>query len=335
MTVLLIISSARDDSVHAVLPGLRERGVPLLWWDEADYPGASTLTTSLVGGHWRQTLTYRGETYDLSAVTAVWDRRPGTPSAPEVPEPSQRAFAEHVAKVALTGAYDLMVGARWMPIRPHRGAAIDNKLLHLYRAVELGFDVVDTVVTNDPDELVPAWNRAGGRLITKTLDARPFTLDGEPRHLYTTVVPRRRLSGRHRLRHGPAMLQPNLPKAYELRVTVVGERVFAARIDSQASRLTAVDWRHYDDPNVGYSAYDLPPDVSERCVRLVAELGLSFGALDFVVTPDGRYVFLELNIGGQWAFVEMLTGLPIGDAIADWLADATARPRPEDPTDAR
>ncbi|MFC3983459.1 MvdC/MvdD family ATP grasp protein [Streptosporangium jomthongense] len=332
--MLLIISSARDDSVHAVLPKLKERGVPLLWWDEADYPGSSTLTTSFISGRWRQRLTYRGETHDLSAVTAVWYRRPDKPSAPDVREPSQREFAEHGAKHALAGAYDLMVGARWMPAQPQRARAIDNKLLHLHRATELGFTVADTVVTNDPDELAPAWNRAEGRLVTKMLDYSPFKLGGEEGHLYTAVVPRRRLSGRHRLRYGPAMLQPQVPKAYELRVTVVGERVFAARIDSQASRLTAVDWRHYDDPNVGYSAYDLPRDVADRCVRLVAELGLTFGALDFIVTPDSRYVFLELNVNGQWAFVELLSGLPISDAIAGWLADATARPPVKEPADA-
>ncbi|MFF4779084.1 MvdC/MvdD family ATP grasp protein [Microtetraspora fusca] len=332
--MLLIISSARDDSVHTVLPKLRERGVPLLWWDEAEYPGACTLTTSYLDGRWRQVLTRRGETYDLSTVTAVWDRRPDKPSSPEVREPSQREFAEHAAKLALTGAYDLMVGARWMPARPQHTVAMDNKLLHLHRATELGLTIVDTVVTNDPDELVPAWNRAGGRLITKALGYHPVTMDGEDRHLFTAVVPRRRLTGRHRLRYGPAMLQPNMPKAYELRVTVVGERVFAARIDSQASRLTAVDWRHYDDPNVGYSAYDLPSDISDRCVRLVAGLGLTFGALDFIVTPDDRHVFLELNINGQWAFVEMLTGLPISDAIADWLAEAAARPDVKDRIDA-
>ncbi|MGW5262698.1 MvdC/MvdD family ATP grasp protein [Microbispora sp. NPDC004025] len=330
----MIISGSRDDSVHAVLPKLRERGVPLLWWDEGDYPGASTLTTEHLDGRWRQTLTHRGETYDLSKVGAVWYRRPGRPSAPDVGEPSQRDFAEHVAAHALDGAYDLMVGARWMPALPRHTRAIDNKLLHLYRAAELGFTIVDTVVTNDPGELVPAWNRAGGRLVTKSIDFRQFTVDGEFGHLYTEVVPRRRLSGRHRLRHGPAMLQPQVPKAYELRVTVVGERVFAARIDSQASRLTAVDWRHYDDPKVGYSAYDLPPDVAERSVRLVAGLGLSYGALDLIVTPDGRYVFLELNVNGQWAFVEMLTGMPISDAIADWLAGATIRPLTEESADA-
>jgi glutathione synthase/RimK-type ligase-like ATP-grasp enzyme len=219
-----------------------------------------------------------------------------------------------------------------MPAPPQHVTAVDNKLLHLYRATELGFTVADTVVTNDPAALVPLWNRTGGQVITKTLDYRPFFVDREDRHLFTAVVPRRRLAGRHRLRYGPAMLQPNVPKAYELRVTVVGERVFTASIDSQASRMTAVDWRHLEDPKTRYSAYDLPREVADRCVRLVAGLGLSFAALDFIVTPDGRYVFLELNVNGQWAFVEMLTGLPISDAIADWLADATARPRPDKAT---
>ncbi|MGJ6968335.1 MvdC/MvdD family ATP grasp protein [Streptosporangium sp. G11] len=333
--MLLIISSAHDDSVRAVLPKLRERGVPLLRWDEADYPAASTLTTGFLDGRWRQTLTYRDEVHDLSRVTAVWHRRPGRPSAPDVPEPTQRAFAEYVATLALTGAYDLMVGARWLPAPPRHVLSVDNKLLHLYRAGELGFTLVDTVVTNDPQAAASAWNRARGRLVTKSLDYREFRVRGERHHLYTTVVPRRRLTGVHRLRYAPAILQPNVEKAYELRVTVVGERVFAARIDSQASRLTAVDWRHYDDSAVGYFAYDLPPDIERRCVRLVAELGLTFGALDFIVTPDGRYVFLELNVDGQWAFIETLTGLPIGDAIADWLADATDRPDPKGPTDVR
>ncbi|MGV9377028.1 MvdC/MvdD family ATP grasp protein [Nonomuraea sp. NPDC003707] len=247
--MLLIISSPRDDSVHTVRPKLEERGVPLLWWDEAEYPGSSTLTTAFLDGRWRQTLTFQGETYDLSKVTAVWDRRPGKVAAPGVREPSQRAFAEHVARIALAGAYDLMAGARWMPAPPPHVVAVDNKLLHLHRATELGFTVADTVVTNDPQALAHLWNRAGGRVITKTLDYRPFFVDGEDRHLFTTVVPRRRLAGRH------------------------------------------------------------------------------------------RYVFLELNVNGQWAFVEMLTGLPISDAIADWLADAatiaTARPRIEEAADVR
>jgi glutathione synthase/RimK-type ligase-like ATP-grasp enzyme len=116
------------------------------------------------------------------------------------------------------------------------------------------------------------------------------------------------------------IFQQYVPKRVELRVTVVGRRVFAAEIDSQASRSTRHDWRHYDDPNVQYRIHTLPPEMARACVRLVEALGLSFGAIDLIQTPEGKYVFLEINPNGQWGWIEDLTGLPISDAIADWLA---------------
>lgn len=48
-------------------------------------------------------------------------------------------------------------------------------------------------------------------------------------------------------------------------------------------------------------------------------LGLRFGALDFLVRPSGEWVFLEINPNGQWAWIEDKTGLPIAAAIADAL----------------
>jgi pyruvate carboxylase len=53
---------------------------------------------------------------------------------------------------------------------------------------------------------------------------------------------------------------------------------------------------------------------------LMRSLGLRFGALDFLVTPEGEWVFLEVNPNGQRAFVEQATGLPIAAAIAGALS---------------
>jgi len=109
-------------------------------------------------------------------------------------------------------------------------------------------------------------------------------------------------------------------KRSEMRVTVVGHRVLAAEIGSQESRATRYDWRHYDDDTVPYRAYRLPPSVEARCVELLGALNLSFGAIDLIRTPDDEFVFLEINPNGQWAWIEEAAGLPIGDAIARWLA---------------
>jgi hypothetical protein len=37
------------------------------------------------------------------------------------------------------------------------------------------------------------------------------------------------------------------------------------------------------------------------------------------VTPEGEWVFLEVNPNGQWAWLQDETGLPIASAIADAL----------------
>jgi glutathione synthase/RimK-type ligase-like ATP-grasp enzyme len=124
----------------------------------------------------------------------------------------------------------------------------------------------------------------------------------------------------------PSSFRKKFAKGSKLRVTVVGEKVFPAAIRSQESRSLRHDWRHY--PHFGgsryYSVYSLPAKIEKLCVRLVEALGICFGAIDLIVTPDDDYVFLEVNPNGQWAWIEDFTGLPISDAIAELLIRSAA-----------
>jgi glutathione synthase/RimK-type ligase-like ATP-grasp enzyme len=126
------------------------------------------------------------------------------------------------------------------------------------------------------------------------------------------------------VRHAPVLFQEKVQKRLELRVTVVGPHVFAAEIRSQDSYRQQTDWRHH--PEYGqsqyYAVHTLPSEVEQQCVQLVKALNLSFGALDLILTPDDRYVFLEVNINGQWAYLETMLGLPISNAIAELLTSA-------------
>ncbi|GAA0836578.1 MvdC/MvdD family ATP grasp protein [Streptosporangium amethystogenes subsp. fukuiense] len=332
--MILIVSSRGDGAAERVLAALRRRGArlvgddtgdgtgpPVLWWDTADFPGRSRITASFAGGQRRLMLDTGTETVDLSRVTAVWRSRPGKPSAAgTVTEPSHRAHVDEQAEFMLDGVWSLLT-ARWLPGRRADERRAHNKIFHMARAIELGFSVPDTVYTNDPAELADAYESAEGRLVAKQITAEPFQIDGAEHRAYTTVVTRRHLTSRHRIRHEPVILQPYVPKAVELRVIVVGARVFAAEIDASGSRAARDDWRHYDNDRVRYGVHELPAEVSLRCARLVADVGLTYAALDFIVTPGGEYVFLELNSNGAWGFVELWTGLPVSDAIAGWLMD--------------
>ena len=117
----------------------------------------------------------------------------------------------------------------------------------------------------------------------------------------------------------PVAVQEAVDKRVELRVTVVGSRVFAAAIHSQRSNHTRHDWRRYDLVNTPLEPVELAPGIARRCVELVAGYGLSYGAIDLIQTPDGRTVFLELNPNGQYLWVEAATGHPISAALADLL----------------
>jgi len=69
------------------------------------------------------------------------------------------------------------------------------------------------------------------------------------------------------------------------------------------------DWRHYQ----------LTRDVEEKILFLMDYFSLNYGAIDIILTPEGKHVFLELNPAGEFFWLERAPGLPISDAIADLL----------------
>lgn len=101
---------------------------------------------------------------------------------------------------------------------------------------------------------------------------------------------------------------------------VIGDHVLSCRIDSQASEMTAVDWRHYDFENVEHVQVALPHDAKDKLRQFMRAIDLRYGAIDLIETPDGDFVFLEVNPSGQWGWIADFAGLPIPSAVADMLA---------------
>src|SRR5271166_4299890 len=118
----------------------------------------------------------------------------------------------------------------------------------------------------------------------------------------------------------PLTIQNYIEKSYELRVTVVGDRIFACKIDSQkAGNDTAIDWRRYNIPKTPHSRYELPRNVQEKLLLFHSYFGLTASSFDIIRSRQGDFVFLETNPYGQWLWIEDLTGLQITAAITDAL----------------
>lgn len=114
----------------------------------------------------------------------------------------------------------------------------------------------------------------------------------------------------------PCIYQQYIKKKHELRITVVGEEVFAAAVNSQDFEETKIDWRR---ENLEFYKTSIPKHIEVKCIEIVKKLGLHFGAIDLILDKDDNYVFLEVNPNGQWAWIESQTELPISEAIIKFL----------------
>lgn len=330
--MILILSEPDDLHATHVAERLRARRHPHALLPTSKFPtrvAISARSQDAAGGGIRLLDADCSAPIRLSDVGVLWFRRPGPPEPDQgLCSTAARACAREHGATFLADLWATLPCAKF-PGSQDAIRSASRKLRQLHVARDLGFEVPPTLVTNDPDDALDFYREHGGDVVTKPI--RSTLQDQETRHLmrWTEPITHRCIGYLPSIRHAPIILQARVPKLHELRVTIVGTSPFTAAIDSQGTRRTQLDWRRY---SVGtrHWAERLPADVADRCVRMLRCLDIRFGAFDFIVTPDRRIVFIELNPNGQWLWIEHLTGLPIGDAICDQLIadDGRALPAP-------
>ncbi|MCG3776438.1 MAG: hypothetical protein JW395_3297 [Nitrospira sp.] len=185
-------------------------------------------------------------------------------------------------------------------------------------AARLGFRVPPTIISNQPSRVREFAN--GRQVVAKAVSSGYVQAPEGNRAIFTSVVPDTDFEDLDGLRLAPVIFQELIPKSRDIRVTVVGQQVFAAEILSQERASSRIDWRATDDPNLEHRPHVLPESVGAACIYLVRELGLRFGAIDLALTTAGDYVFFEINPNGEWAWIEDQCGYPIAHTIALFLA---------------
>ena len=250
-------------------------------------------------------------------VKSVWYRRNVAPNLPEDLSLGTREFCERETRGFLEGVLAALPTRRWLS-SPQAIWRAERKPYQLAVAAQLGFTLPQTIVTNNR---TAARDFAQGRsLVVKAVDSGYISGPDGNRAIFTSALTPHDLEDLSGLALAPVTFQENVEKSSDIRVTVVGDAVFAAEILSQARESSKVDWRATDDPNLVHRPHELPATLADQCRRLATRLGLGFGAIDFALTPDGRYVFFEINPNGEWLWLEDQLSLPISDAIAGWLS---------------
>ena len=314
MKTILLITEQFDPTADYLIQVLRRRGCPLLRWNLDRYPQDSALTYRASGRGFGGSIATEGRTAPFEDIGSVWYRASRSRGFPVGLKPQELEFAVCEAESALN-SLPLATDWRWMN-EPRRHRDAGWKPAQLAVARKLNLDIPPTVITNDPAAVKAFREENGGAIIFKTLSQ---TLALEPgKAAFTAVVTDEALSSLDLIQHTPGIFQALVPKDYEVRLTVVGDKMFAAKLMSQGSELTKLDWR-IAPHDVKYEPIELPADVREKVRAFMAETGLIYSCIDFIVTPEGRHVFLESNPRGQYLWIEHYTGLPITEAIADAL----------------
>lgn len=320
---ILVLTNNGDESVDGVIEQLKVMGEKYFRFNTEMFPLGIKLKLTTEGGFIENESV--NEIIDLNSIKSVWYRRPeGALITNSGLGEGYIQFIKNESKIALWSLYTTL-DAFWVN-PPLYGSQLlqRNKLLQLKDASSIGLKIPDTLITNDPDELVDFCKANGNVMAVKLLRGNWFVEEGSniPLSVFTQRISLDDvLKNREDIKLAPILAQEYVEKDLELRITIVGGKIFACAIHSQDSEQTKTDWRNYDLMNVRHEPYQLPLEIENKLFTLMNQWYLNFGALDMILTPSGEYVFLEINPNGQWLWIEQLTDMPISKSLAEILAN--------------
>jgi glutathione synthase/RimK-type ligase-like ATP-grasp enzyme len=328
-----ILIVTHSDDIHADLVAARatDQHCAPFRLDLDHYPARYALSGGFEGRRWEGELRHlpSGDSLRFDEVGAVWMRKKADflyPSGPLAGQEKAHADAEtdHILLGLLRSldCYwmshpDAVRGSMWKPEQ-------------MQRAARMGFAVPESLVTNLRSEVDSFRAAAPCGIVFKALSSLSTAAGNvPPEERVTSGLATTRIGDEHdemldSVAELPGFFQHYIPKSHELRVTVIGDALFAARIHSQDDPRTATDWRDMS-AEIRFEAAELPGDLAGRCLDFVHSYGLTFGAIDLIVTPEGEIVFLENNPVGQFLFVEQLVPeLDMTGAVARRLLASAA-----------
>jgi len=318
--MVLIVTNRSDLTSDYIVKEIRQRGLDFIRLNTEEFP------TNIIGSiefKKREILNVlyfkdRERLADFSKITSVYYRRPVSPV------PDMRIINEDVRNFCVKECYDFLRGV-WYSIDafwispPENIRIAEHKIYQLKVAKKLNFLLPCTLITNNPDDVLQFYKNSHNGIIIKPLYSGYIESKDDPKVIYTTIVEKKDLLNLIDIELVPSIYQANINKLFDLRVTVVGTKVFSVKIEIKDKSETIPDWRYCEIDSLKHSIYQLPENLKRKCIRLVRELGLEFGAIDFAIDQMGNHYFLEINPNGQWAWLEELLNLPISRTIVDHL----------------
>lgn len=329
MTDILIASYPEDLHAAILYEALVSKGANPHLWMTTDYPVQATETVhyrgrreTIYGDALRSTDRIVGKEMDHREFVSIWHRRALTMWGESPTAPEDFEFSLSQGMIAREGLLRILDPNSFWVNPPGSSSRVRSKVFQHHVAAGLGLEMPETLYSNDPSA-IRAFVASREAVIYKPFHPKVWREEDTSFGIYTSTIEETDLVADSLLRACPGIYQERVEKKFELRVTAIGNRIFAAKILTHELPRGKVDWRR-ETRDLRMEPFELPAEIETLCQRLMDALGLVFGCIDFIVTPEDRYVFLEVNQMGQFLFVERLCGYPLADAFCAMLMQGTS-----------
>jgi hypothetical protein len=323
--MILLISSPSDPNIRNVIKVLDESDMPWLRLNGTDLLQKLNFDISISNICETSTMLRRRleseNLFPMDKITAVWSRGIGSISVDPALAPEVQNFVASEIKTVVEALEFLIPQARWMnPIWSDFIA--QNPIKQLLAAKQAGLTIPETLITQSAVAAKKFVANHKNKVIIKMLsNINPASLGFQKFFLTNrwNDISEKYLDN---IQYCPTLLQAEIDRLTEIRVTVVGKHFFAAAIAPDSIQSIGVDVREGDLTTLPHAEYKLPLHIQRRIKQMMKLLSLQFCSMDLMKTHNGEYVFLDLNPCGQYGWTETLTGMPINRTIANWLVNA-------------
>ena len=248
-----------------------------------------------------------GTEINVAEVDLIWWRRiyANQDLDEEVEDSKQLSLINNDCRGALNGILSACFNGKWVsdPLATERAC---DKVYQLSVARQTGFRIPETLITQSIEEVTTFCQRLDGRVIVKPVVGVAGPL------LFTQYIGDPKRLDPRSYRVCPAVYQEYIPGTRHIRLNCFGDRSYAASIET-----SDLDWR--PNLNVPIKSWPVPNSLHRQVRTVLDRLGLEMGIVDIKETPEGEFVWLEVNPQGQFLFLQPLADMQLDELFADYL----------------
>ncbi|HHT5675268.1 TPA: hypothetical protein ACTZGD_000005 [Raoultella planticola] len=289
---VLILSSMYDFSTDLVVQRLENNGDDFIRLNKEQLSDYEIFLDPI-----NTILRVKGEYVDVetSNVKSVWFRQPvflrNTPGR-SIDINEQLSLSQWNAFLRGLMVFDKAYWMNW----PQATYAAESKPYQLMIAKKIGFSVPQTIISNSLGfEKLPST-----KFIIKSMDTVLLKENDDCYFTYTSKANPADFT-LDKTKQAPITFQEYIEDKLDIRVTIVGSKVYAVAIKSNGNAISD-DWRTLKKEDLEYVDIELPVRIKKLCIEYVKLLGLNYGAIDFIKTKD-EYIFIEINPTGEWGWL--------------------------------